>query len=520
MWKVISENQADIDGYLRYLFCGCQGSSCNNMYTSSGQKEYQSDCSVPQTDQTLCQTYKSSSGLKVTVPRRLLIYGEQLHFQLFVGNVLGLQSESDIINVTVSEKPQLAVRMLTPTLTVRRRTLVEIKLSVHLPDCGYGVPARPNLEYEWTWSEVGIEVVNPQTGSSQRGVVTRKTSLFILPYTLGFDTSLVYFFNATVTDSSGNYEGTTVSAKVKVIKEPLNLSLSGNNAVIHYKDNISLSANAIDPMANEDDDKGTFKWKCFQIFYDGTKVQSFDVSGFTGTNILLTPPSNQGFPIGKFELHLKWSKEFRETQASVVLRIANSATAQIKVLRPRNALVIQHRVYIGTKEILHLHADNVPPNSTITWFIYKNKDTVSKLQALDDYILTEATNSCDLIIRAAAFEEGTDYDFKVRVTSNDTDTSEALLTVAVPVSPKGGHLSVEPCQSGGHAFSTDFHIDARDWMLIGQEESNMELEYYFGYNIAGTTVYLSAIYTTANEVCNTVIYGLLVFRFELKTLYG
>ena len=192
---------------------------------------------MPQSDQTLCQAYKTSSGLKLTVPRKLLIYGEQLQFQLYVANLLGLQSQSDIINVTVSEKPQLAVKMLTPTVIVRRRKLAEIKLSVHLPDCGYEVPPKPTLEYDWIWSDGDIEEVDPKIGTVQRGVVVRKASLFILPYTLSFDTSIVYFFNATVTDSSGNYESTTVSAKVTVIKEPLHLSISGNNAIIYYKNN-------------------------------------------------------------------------------------------------------------------------------------------------------------------------------------------------------------------------------------------------------------------------------------------
>ena len=68
---------------------------------------------------------------------------------------------------------------------------------------------------------------------------------------------------------------------------------------------------------------------------------------------------------------------------------------------------------------------------------------------------------------------------------------------------------MEPCQSEAHAFHADFHIDARDWMLIGKKDSNMQLEYYFGYTVGSTTVYLSATYSTANEVgsarvCNKI----------------
>ena len=83
------------------------------------------------------------------------------------------------------------------------------------------------------------------------------------------------------------------------------------------------------------------------------------------------------------------------------------------------------------------------------------------------------------------------------------DSSQTSINVALPIFPKGGYLSVEPCNSGAHAFHTNFHIDARDWMLIGKEDSNMQLEYYFGYTVDGTTVYLSVTYSTANEVGTT-----------------
>ena len=224
---------------------------------------------------------------------------------------------------------------------------MEIKLSVHLPGCGYETPPKPSLEYDWAWSDVTITSTNPTIEGQQRGVVPRKTSLFIMPYTLGFDTEIVYSFSATVADSSDNYEGSTVSAKVTVIQEPLHLVISGNNGVVYHKSN-----SAIDPMENENDGSGSFKWKCFQILGDGTKIQSFDVSGFTGTDLLLIPPSQQGFPIGMFEFHLKWKKEFRETQASVTLKISNSATATIHIIKPRDAILVENKLNINKNQIL------------------------------------------------------------------------------------------------------------------------------------------------------------------------
>ena len=160
MWKVTSEGHKDIDRYLRYLFCGCQDSLCENTFGENDEKGT-SACDQEVSYQTFCENYQAASGLKITIPRRFLEYEEELQFQLFVANVLGLQSQSDIVNVTVSTKPQLAVRMLTPTLHVRRRKLVEIRLSVHLPDCGYEVPPKPTLEYDWVWSDAMITLTNP-----------------------------------------------------------------------------------------------------------------------------------------------------------------------------------------------------------------------------------------------------------------------------------------------------------------------------------------------------------------------
>ena len=385
MWKVISEGHEDIDRYLRYLFCGCQDSLCENTFGENDEKD-NTVCDPEETFETFCQNYQAASGLKITIPRRFLEYKEQLQLQLYVANVLGLLSQSDNLNVTVSTKPQLAVRMLTPTLRVRRRKLVEIKLSVHLPDCGYETPPKPTLEYDWTWSDATITPTNPTIEGQQRGVVPRKTALFIMPYTLGFDTKIVYLFNATVADSGDNYEGSTVSAKVTVIQEPLHLVISGNNGVVYHKSNIKLSASAIDPMANENDASGSFKWKCFQILGDGTKIQSFDGSGFTGTDLLLIPPSQQGFPIGMFEFHLKWKKEFRETQASVTLKISNSATATIHMIKPRDAILVENKLNINKNQILHLHAENALINSTIAWSVHKNKASNNIIDEFAEYL--------------------------------------------------------------------------------------------------------------------------------------
>ena len=225
---------------------------------------------------------------------------------------------------------------------------------------------------------------------------------------------------------------------------------------------------------------------------------------FTGTDLLLTPPSEQGFPIGIFEFHLKWKKEFRETEASVTLKISNNATATIQIVKPRDAILVQNRLYINKNQIFHLHAENIPINSTTAWSVHKNKDSTNIMDQFAEYLLTE-TNSTDLIMKAVIFEEGVDYMFQLRITRNDIDSSETSINVALPISPKGGYLSVEPCNSGARAFHTNFHIDARDWMLIGKEDSNMQLEYYFGYTVDGTTVYLSATYSTANEVGTTPV---------------
>ncbi len=493
MWRVSSENK-EIDLYLRYLHCACLGQLCS--YTDT----YETNCLGANFD-TMCQSYKDVAGLKVVIPRSLLTDGEQLQFQLFVTNILGLQSQSDVINVTVTEKPELRVKMLTPTLTVKRRQLVEIKLSVHLPECGYHNAPIPRLDYAWAWSNAEASEIEPSAGHSQTGMVPRKTSLFIMPYTLGFNTNTTYDFNATVTDKSGNYQGATVYSKVTVVQEPLRLTISGDGAQIYFRNNISLSATAQDPMASEDDDQGMFLWKCFQILEDGTKVQSFDVSGFKDIGILLVPPTHQGFPIGTFEFHLKWSKQFRETQASVIVHIGNNATAQIRVVRPVNALLVQQRLWIKKSQVLHLEAQNAPVNSTVTWSVYTpDKPSNLFLEDVKDNVFTE-NNSSNLVLRASLFQEGIDYTIQLEGTAaEELPTSRTYLTVSVPVSPKGGSLSVEPCNTGGQAFFTDFHISARDWMLIGREEADLQLEYYFGYTLGGVSVYLSAAYSTSNEV--------------------
>ena len=105
MWKVISEGHEDIDTYLRYLFCGCQDSLCENTFRENDEKD-NTACDPKESFETFCQNYRAASGLKITIPRRYPEYKEQLQFKLYVANVLGLQSQSDIVNVTVSTKPQ------------------------------------------------------------------------------------------------------------------------------------------------------------------------------------------------------------------------------------------------------------------------------------------------------------------------------------------------------------------------------------------------------------------------------
>ena len=183
--------------------------------------------------------------------------------------------------------------------------------------------------------------------------------------------------------------------------------------MVYHKKNIKLTAGAIDPMANENDAHGSFKWKCFQILDDGTKIQSLDVGGFTGTDLLLTPPSEQGFPIGILEFRLKWKKEFRETQASATLKISNSAAATIQIVKPSDAILLQNTLNINKNQILHLHAEDIPINSTIAWSVHKNKDSTNTMDQFAEYLLTE-TNSTDLIMKAVAFEEGVNYMFHLK----------------------------------------------------------------------------------------------------------